>query len=85
MNMTLDTFDKISLSPKGKSKVPGFGSAARFEYQGPDKRKIKETRPSPAHYKTMLEWPNKTESPRFKPWNTSVWKGRRFTSLSVYE
>ena len=54
MNMTLDTFDKISLSPKGKSKVPGFGTSARFGYQVPEKKKIKEIRPSPAHYKTML-------------------------------
>jgi hypothetical protein len=41
MNMTLDTFDRISLSPKGKGKAPGFGTSARFEYQVPEKKKIK--------------------------------------------
>lgn len=35
MNMTLNTFDIISVSPKGKSKVPGFGSSPRFDYQIP--------------------------------------------------
>ncbi len=33
MNMTISTFDRISLSPKGKTKVPGFGTSARFGYQ----------------------------------------------------
>jgi hypothetical protein len=84
MNMTLNTFDKISLSPKGKTKVPGFGTSARFGYQVPEKKKIKEIRPSPAHYKTMLEWKNKDESPKFKPWNTAIWKGKQFSTISVY-
>jgi len=35
MSMTLTTFDKINFSPKNKTKVPGFGTSARFEYQVP--------------------------------------------------
>jgi len=35
MNMTLDTFDRLSVSPKNKTKVPGFGTSARFNYQMP--------------------------------------------------
>ncbi len=41
MNMTLDTFDRLSVSPKNKAKVPGFGTSARFNYQMPQKKKIK--------------------------------------------
>ncbi len=42
MNMTISTFDRMSLSPNGKkTKVPGFGTSARFEYQVPEKKKIK--------------------------------------------
>ncbi len=52
--MTLNTFERMNVSPKGKSKAPGFGSSARFNYQVAEKKKIKEVRPSPADYKTML-------------------------------
>lgn len=57
--MTLNTFERISLSPKGKCKAPGFGSSARFDYQIPEKKKLKEIRPSPAEYKTLFEWKSK--------------------------
>jgi hypothetical protein len=39
MNTTISTFDRISLSPK--SKLPGFGTDARFPYTRSEKKKIK--------------------------------------------
>lgn len=41
MNVTLNTFERINISPKGKTKVPGFGTSARFHYQSPDKKQTK--------------------------------------------
>jgi hypothetical protein len=40
MNMTISTFDRISLSPKN-NKVKGFGSGERFDYSKVEKKKIK--------------------------------------------
>ena len=56
MNCTFTTFDAISKSPPKKKEIKdNFGTTdARFPYTRPDKKKIKETRPSPDSYNTMI-------------------------------
>ena len=83
MNCTFATFDSISQSPKNKEKkVDYFGNDARFEYTRPDKKKIKEIRPSPNMYNTIMDWKGKKSPKNSKGWYDSVSKG--FATLSVY-
>lgn len=59
MNCTFTTFDTVNQSPKKKGDIDYFGKDARFTYVRPDKKKIKEERPSPNSYKTLFEWKGK--------------------------
>ena len=50
----------LDISPrKSLEKTNWFGSDAKFEYTRPDKKKIKEVRPSPASYNTGINWKGK--------------------------
>ena len=83
MNTTISTFDRISLSPKN-NKIKGFGTCERFDYSKVEKKKIKEVRPSPSTYNTIMQWRAKSLGPKFKPWDTTVWKGKNYNTISVY-
>ena len=64
MNLTFTTFDSIKHSPKKEKEVQkGFGTDAKFTYTRIDKKKIKEERPSPNSYNTIIPWKGKKESP----------------------
>ena len=51
-----------------------FGSDSRFEYTRPQKKKIKEIRPSPASYDLRMLWRGKNETKK-RDWSETIWKG----------
>lgn len=60
----------IDLSPKKSiEKKNWFGSDSKFEYTRPSKKKIKEIRPSPASYSTIISWRSKGEKRNSKDWS----------------
>ena len=79
---SFNTFEKINISPrKSFEKKNGFGNDARFPYVRPDKKKIKEVRPSPNSYNTHMNWRGKSDSSKGKEWYQSIWKGSMTESV----
>ena len=72
LNQSYRTFDSISRSSSTSSvkrKKNGFGSDTKFPYMRPDKKKIKEVRPSPASYETGVIWKGKNYKSDSKQWH----------------
>ena len=67
----------------GTPKFEGFGKDARFVYGRPEKRKIKEIRPSPHSYNTTIEWKGKGSPKNSRGWEAAISKG--FETFSIYK
>lgn len=82
LNQSYRTFDHTSRSSSNSSlKKNGFGSDSRFPYLRPEKKKIKEVRPSPASYNTITTWRGKGMKSKDKLWHEALWKGSQTESI----
>lgn len=68
------------LSPERPLKH-GFGTDSRFPYVRPDKKMIKEVRPSPNTYNTGMNWRGKNYTEKQKQWHEALWKGSMSESI----